>query len=134
MDEAVRRVVTIEIELLEKALQTNPALFIEWNEKAVAAEEALTLAKNNMDWARAGIEIELRNDPLKYHISKITEKAVDMFVVASPDYRKLVTEYAKKKAEYAILSGVVSAIRFRQGSLEELSQLKLGKPSNRRMI
>lgn len=109
------------------------ALDVEWLRQAnlmykYAKHQAQTKkemdeAKERLDVGRAKIEMEIRNNPEAYGLSKVTEGAIQSAILLQPEYQKLVQEYNDAKYENDVAVAAVRAIDQKKTALENLVKL-----------
>ena len=116
-----------EVEINPNALDIEwlqqPSLFLKYSEAAAEARRDLDLAKERLDVIRAQIDKEIREDPEKFGVKKITEAVVSNTIVVQEKYRQVYQEYVDLKYQADLLTRVVSAFDQRKSALENLVRL-----------
>ena len=118
----------------EEDIRIDPtALDVEWLEQpelmrkyavhAAEMEKLRDAAKERLDVGKARIEMEIRNDPKKFGLEKVTEGSVQSTILLQDEYRQLVQEYNNSKYEYGVAVAAVRAVDQRKTALENLVKL-----------
>ena len=96
------------------------------------ARFSLDKAKSELDVVRAELDVEIRKNPEKFGIPKLTEKAVENTIVLCEEYQKAKEKVAAAAHEVGVLSALVTALEHRKKALENLVSLfgmsYFGKP------
>lgn len=93
--------------------------------KLADAREVWERAKAHRDVTEAEVELEVRRNPLKFDLEKVTEGAVRMTVMADKRYQAAVAGVIKAKHDVDVLEAAVAALDHRKKALENLVQLRL---------
>ncbi len=109
---------------LDKEWLNQPGLYMFWAEKAVKAREVSDLLRLKSDVTQARVLSNIRSDPKKYGLDKVTESAINQQVLLSKDYIDIQKEYIKSKTEAERLSRFVTALEQRRKALENLCFLQ----------
>jgi len=80
-------------------------------------------AKERLDFVRAKLDAEIRNDPEKFGITKLTESAIQATIILQPEYQEAARAYNDAKYEYEVSQAAVRAIDQRKTALENLVKL-----------
>ncbi len=118
----------------ETDVQIDPtALDVAWLEQAelmgkyagyaATAKKAVDDAKERLDVGKAEIEMQVRGDPERFGLSKVTEAGVQSTILLQPNYQQLVQTYNTEKYEYEVAMAAVRAIDQRKTALENLVKL-----------
>ena len=110
---------------LDEEWVKQPKLFTDWAIEAAAARLDYDEAKADVDVVRADISLDVRTNPEKYDIEKITEKAIDAAIVLDAAYVKAMHKLRKAKHRFEVASALVSGLEQRKSSLENLVKLRL---------
>ena len=108
----------LDLELLEQ-----PTLMAKYSQMLAEARRDRDLAKEAMDLKRAEIDLDIRADPEKYALEKITENAISNCILMEDDYIAAQKEYHDANYEVNVLTGVVSAVEHRKSALENMVKL-----------
>lgn len=108
----------LDVEWLEQ-----PRLMMKYARKAAEARRKMDEAKENVEYIRAELDKEIRQDPDKFGIAKISETAIQNTILMEDSYRKASAEFAKHRFEADISRGAVSAFEHRRDALENLVRL-----------
>jgi len=118
----------------EEDVRINPdALDVEWLRQAelmkkYAAHSADTKRemdeiKERLEITKARIEMEVRSNPEKYELPKVTEGAIQSAIILQKEYQEIVQEYTNAKYENDVAIAVVRAIDQKKTALENLVKL-----------
>lgn len=121
----VDRVVQFDPNRLDVEWCGQPALRMYWGAKLAEAKADLAEAKANLDVVQAEIDRDIRSDPAKYNLDKITENSIRNVVVVQDRYRKALGALVDAQHSVDVLQSVVSAVDHRKSALEELVKLRL---------
>jgi len=113
----------IDPNLLDVECLRQPELFMEWAERATEAHADIERAKLRMDVKKATIDKEVREDPGKFGLSKVTEAAVQSAVLSSEEYREKNLDYIKAMSNAKLLDYAVRAFDQRKSMLNNLITL-----------
>ena len=108
----------LDVEWLEQ-----PELMRKYAVHAAEMEKLRDAAKERLDVGKARIEMEIRNDPKKFGLEKVTEGSVQSTILLQDEYRQLVQEYNNSKYEYGVAVAAVRAVDQRKTALENLVKL-----------
>lgn len=78
------------------------------------------MVREELDLERAELDKDIRSDPDKYDIDKITEAVVMNNIIKDPDYQQLNQKYINAKFENNVAKGAVRAVAARKDMLERL--------------
>lgn len=116
-------IVEIDPMELDREWVRQPRLVMKYAEQLAAANERLDAAKADFDATKAEIDRDIRADPDRFGISKITETTVANAIVLQDDYRDAQDDVIKRKYERDLLQAVVNALEHRKRALEGLVSL-----------
>lgn len=108
----------LDYEFLEQ-----PVLMARYSRLLAEAQRDRDLAKESLDLVKAQISSDIRDDPNKYDLEKITVDAVNSCVLQEKDYQTARQKVTDTEYEVSVLFGVISAINHRKSSLENLAKL-----------
>lgn len=108
----------LDIEFLEQ-----PSLMTRYSQLLADARRDRDLAKEALELAKAEINLDIRDNPEKYGLEKVTDKAVEACILMEDSYKEAQKEFNDANYEVNLLFGVVSAIDHRKSALENLVKL-----------
>ena len=76
-----------------------------------------------LEVARSQIENDIRSDPAKFGIKKVTESGISSAVSLNADYQTAVRKRDRARRNYDLVSSAVKALEWKGRSLERLVQL-----------
>lgn len=106
---------------IESVIQ--PELFFKWAEKSVEAKEDHDLAILRFETIEAQLDIEVRNEPEKFNVVKITVDSVRSAVRTSPKYLAAKQEVFAAAKTASLLSKAVVAMEHKKRMIENLTKL-----------
>jgi hypothetical protein len=133
MKEPDINVLAIRLDRLEEDCASQPQLVFLWGKELAAAKKRTAEAHNRMKLVAAEIGSEVRANPGRFGLMKVTEDGVKEAVLQTEDYRVAFDEHLVCEEEENILSAFVEALRDRRQMLtNEVSlhgQMYWAKPS-----
>ncbi len=108
----------LDIECLEQA-----DLMFKYARAAAEARKVRDKAKERMEVVRAEIDLDIRKNPDKYDLEKVTESAIQNTITTQTRYKKSVNEYLEAKHDAEIISGAVTSVDQRKSMIEALVKL-----------
>jgi len=109
---------SLDLEWLDQA-----SLFMKYARGAAIARADLDQAKENLDVVRAGLDKEIRTNPEKFKIDKITETVVTNTIIGLIEFQKANEKFLTCKFEVDISQAAVNAMNQRKDALENLVKL-----------
>lgn len=108
----------LDVELLEQ-----PSLMTKYSRLLAEAKLERDLAKEELDLMRATIDLDIRDNPEKYQLSKVTENAINNCILMEEQYQDVQKKYNQDNYEVNVLQGIINAIEHRKSALENLVKL-----------
>ena len=108
---------------LEMEWLDQPSLMFKYAKNAAEMRRLLDLSKEKLDLAKAEIDKEIRTNPEKFGIEKITETVVANSMLATFKYKKANEEFLNAKYEVDVAQAAVVAMSQRKDALENLVRL-----------
>ncbi len=108
----------LDVEWLEQ-----PRLMLKYTKHQALMEREMLNAKEEVELCRAELDREIRSDPDKFGVAKITETVVNNLIISNEKYKETYDEYLEMKYEYEVAKGAVQAFRDRKEALENLVRL-----------
>lgn len=108
----------LDVEWLEQ-----PELMRKYAKHVTEMEKLRDEAKERLDVGKARIEMDVRNEPERFGLKKVTEGGIQSTILLQDEYRQLVQEYNDSKYEYGVAVAAVRAIDQRKTALENLVKL-----------
>jgi hypothetical protein len=100
-----------------------PSLMFKFAKSAAAAQREMDEAKEAIDVVKAELDLDIRNNPEKYDLAKITEGAITNTILTQEKYKEALAFYNQKKFEYNVIKGATNAVDARKTALENLVKL-----------
>lgn len=108
----------LDVEWLEQA-----SLMLKYSRNEAECERELDVTKEKLDLTKAQIDFDIRKNPDKYGIDKITESVVQNTIIQQEQYRDDYEDFLEVKNNYNIARGASRAINARKDALENLVRL-----------
>jgi len=102
-----------------------PRKFMKWSENLADAMAELDRADQRLDVTKAGVEQDVRKDPDKYFIEKVTEAAIKVAVTLDQTTKDAHEDWVQAKHKVGILMAARGAMEQRRSMLENLVKLFL---------
>ena len=113
----------IDVDSLDVEWADQPTLMIKYTKIAAEARMELDEAKENLGIVKAEIDLEIRRDPEKFDIVKVTESAIQSAIILEENYGKANSRCLKAAYELEMAQGAVRAMDQRKQALENLVRL-----------
>lgn len=108
---------------LDKEWVNQPRLFLKWAERLAGARKRVEEAKNELNVVRADLDFEIRSNPEKYDLPKVTETSIGATILKQQEYAIAEKALTQAKYEEGMLEAAVEALRQRKNALENLVEL-----------
>ncbi len=116
-----------DIEIDETALDiewlSQPTLFMKYSQHSAEMRRNVDETKQILDVTRAELDNEIRNDPSKFDLPKVTDTAVAAAILTTNKYKKAYKEYLDAKYEADMAQAAVIAFDQRKTALENMVRL-----------
>lgn len=113
----------IDENALDLELIDQPELMVKYSTLLAEAKQERDLVKEELDLKRAELDLDIRDDPEKYSLGKVTENAITNTIIQIEDYQEIQKKFHQANFEVNVLQGVVNAIDARKSALENLVKL-----------
>lgn len=110
---------------LDEEWLKQPSLYLEWAEQVVEAQSNRDRKKEQLDVVKAELDIDIRSNPEKYGISKITEGAIQNIILTEGSCRDANDNYLKSVETVRMLEIARESLEHKKKALESLTQLYL---------
>jgi hypothetical protein len=77
-------------------------------------------AKDNIEVVKAELDSQIRKDPQKFGLEKLTETLISNTIILLEDYGNVLKQYLEAKEEYYQASNACTAMEHRKSALENL--------------
>jgi len=112
---------------LDWHFEMQPMLYLKWAERHAQAVFEMDKAKEQLDLVKAEVDAEIREDPEKFGLSKVTEAAVSNSILQHPSVLKANGTLIEARKNVNIMTAAKEAMAHKKKSLEMLAQLWLGQ-------
>lgn len=115
--------ITIDDSALDVEWLEQPKLMLKYSQHAAYTSLERDRLKEKLDLVRAELDAEIRQDPEKFELAKITEGAVSNLILTQSRYKEALEEYLQARYEADVAKGAVNAFDARKTALENLVKL-----------
>jgi len=115
--------IRIDPDILDVEWLGQPRLMMEYCVIAAEARRALDTAKESLDLVKAELDKDVRINPEKYDITKITESAVQNTIITQRKYQTANEVLSQARYDFDIANSAVRAVDQRKDALEQLVKL-----------
>lgn len=115
----------IDINHLDSAWLEQPTLMEEFTRELADARNALEAAERQLELYEAEIDLRIRNEPSKFGIEKLSEKAVKSAMLLRKKHQRLTDDVIAARHAVAVLQAAVTTLDHRKKALEKLVDLWL---------
>lgn len=102
-----------------------PKLYGHWARKAADARLKMDEAKANLELVQAELDLEVRSNPEKFDVAKVTENTVKAAILQDVRYVGALRKTNEARHDYEVACAAVSALDHRKKALEKLVELHL---------
>jgi hypothetical protein len=113
----------IDEQSLDVEWLNQPSLVIQYARISAQAELDMDQAKEKLDLVKAELDNEIRTNPEKFEIAKITEAVVTNTILTQKKYKVAMEEFLQAKFEAKVAIGASRAVDHRKSALENLVKL-----------
>ena len=125
------RDISIDESILDVEWIEHSSRMLTYTTLAAEARREMDLAEASLDYCRARISKEVREDPDFYGLggtgpsgrSRATEEAIKNTIILNEEYDVANREYIEKKFQWEVAIGVVKSFEHRKSALENLVRL-----------
>ena len=115
--------IRIDEEMLDVEWLEQPTLFLKYASHFANTQRDLDDVKQKLDILKAELDIEIRKNPTKFGIEKITEGAIQSAILTNASYNALYEILLDTKYENDMAKNAVQAMNMRKDALENLVKL-----------
>jgi len=108
---------------LDLAAATQGETFFHWAQQSIQAKRLVDRAKLNVELQENSLALDIRKNPEKFNLAKVTEAAISASVKVHPDYQNAVAQLIAAREESALLDVAVVAMEQRKRMIEVLITL-----------
>lgn len=108
----------LDVEWLEQ-----PSLMFKYSTHEAEKERERDLAKEALDLVKADLDRNIRENPDKYGIAKVTETVILNTIITQDEYKEAYHKFLDIQYEYNIAKVAVRAVAQRKDALENLVRL-----------
>lgn len=108
----------LDVEWLEQ-----PVIMRRYGQYQAETRQAMSLAKERLEYIKAKLDREIRSDPDSYGLVKATEGAISGTITLHDDYQDAMKDFLDAQYENDVAVAAVKAFEQRKTSLENLVRL-----------
>ena len=108
---------------LDRECVRQPKLYFAAAKRAADARATMEEAKSALDLVRAEVDAEIRAQPDKYDIEKVTEAVISKTIEVQDDYIKARDAFARSRYELDVVQAFVNALDHKKSMLGHLVSL-----------
>lgn len=108
---------------LEQEWLRQPQLYMSWARQAIEAQEERDDLKRKLDIERAKLDGEIRANPGRFGLDKITEAGIQSTISVDKKFQEKTKEYLESVSNAKLLDAARDAFEHRKKALENLTQL-----------
>lgn len=116
-------ILEIDIDSLDEEWVGQSPLYFRYAKKLADARDRLERRKTELDLVYAECDRDIRKNPKKYKLAKISETAIKSAIYEHPEYREIQDIVHKAKHRVDVLGAAVQALEHRKRALENLVEL-----------
>ena len=113
----------IDPEALDTEFLKQASMMLKYCQHSARMRMEVDKAKQDLDIAKAEADKNIRDDPEKYGINKVTETAIANAVLIEKGYKKAYSSFLETKYEADMAQAAVNAFEHRKSALENLVRL-----------
>ncbi len=113
----------IDGSILDVECVDQPMLVIKYARLAADAEKIVDNAKEKLDLVKAELDSQIRSNPEKFGLDKLTETIVANTILTQQRYKNAMSAFIDAKYDAKIISGATRAVDHRKSMLETLVKL-----------
>ena len=110
---------------LETEWLNQPSLYFHYSKLAIDAKLEVDQAKEDLEFTKADLNLNIRSNPGNYNVEKVTNESVAAAMVCDVEYETRVREYNEARHAYETINAAVRAMEQRKSALENLVRLQL---------
>ena len=114
---------SIDESALDVEWLNQPRLLMAYSKELAEARKKLEKSKQKLEVVKAELDKDIRSNPDKYELSKITEGVVANTILLQSQYQEVNEALLDEQYEFDMLRNAVSAINMRKEALENLVKL-----------
>lgn len=123
MQRDFKKEIFIDKNSLDDELVRQPQLYCDWAEQEAEAQYNRDKNKEKLDLIKAELDGEIRKNPSKYGIEKITESAISNAIIQDKKYQEANNIYLQSVQDARILGVAKTSFDMRNSSLKGLVSL-----------
>ena len=116
-----------DVQIDETALDVEwlrqPELMLKYTRHAAECELEMGKAKENLEFVKSELDLDIRSDPEEFGLVKITEGAVASAIHQNDSYQEAHKQLLTAKFEHGVASGAVKSMDQRCKAIENLVRL-----------
>jgi len=112
---------------LETEWLAQPNHYFHYSSRQADARLEMDQAKEELEQVKADLNLDIRSNPEKYNVPKVTNESVAAAMVMEEDYSKASQALMQARHTHDIITSAVRAFEQRRAALENLVKLRLSQ-------
>lgn len=112
---------------LETEWLNQPNLYYHYSKLQADARLEMDEAKEKLEQIKADLNLDVRSDPKKFGVEKVTNESVAAAIIVEQEYVEALREVNITRHSYEVISGAVRAMEQRRSALENLVKIQLSQ-------
>lgn len=125
LEQRARKILDIDPLKLDREWEEQAALYFSFAVDAAEAHAAVDRAKAELELVESEVDMDVRLNPEKYGVDKITETAVKSAVQGSKRRRKAYEDLVEKRHAAKIADAAVAGLEHKKRALEKLVDMRI---------
>jgi len=113
----------VDLNELDREWVRQPDLYFKYATKLADAKREHEQSRANLELTKAELDLDIRGNPEKFDVGKITEATVSATILSQKKYRKAHKKMLNAKHHVDILDATVRTLDHRKSALERLVSL-----------
>lgn len=115
--------IKIDPDALDIDSAEQPELMMQYGRHEAEMEKQFESKKQKLDITRAELDSQIRKEPGKFGVEKITESVVSNTIIQQEEYKDAYDKYLEAKFEYSMAKNALRAFSSRDNMLANLAKL-----------
>jgi len=123
--EKIKEILEIDRYSLDKEWEKQSVLYMDWAERAAEKQLFRDQMKFNLEYVKANLDYQIRSNPEKYGLIKITETSIQSAIISQPEYISARKKLIEAEYDLSLIQSIKEALHHKKKALENLTQLWL---------
>lgn len=113
----------IDENVLDVELLKQPSLVAKYSRMLADAQQDKDIAKERLELLRSEISLDIRDNPSKYKLDKVTEGSITACILMEEDFQEAQKEVHATTHKVNVLTGIMKSLDHRKSTIENLVKL-----------